>query len=227
MATKSNKDNLHKNHRKRMRQRFAINGFSDYHPHEVLEQILFQCIPRVNTNETAHRLIRRFGSLENVLRASPEELTQIEGIGPTSAKYVSGLLGRATDMIKAQYRSVDHLSVHQVAFLADWFMHAADPRNIGVITCDLDERFIDFRFLFEPQELSSFSQSVIDENFKIISDKLINTVEEGSYFIVMKDFVLERSVLYRLMDESRRCNRVMTNAYKLEGRRPISVIFPE
>ena len=45
---------IHSGHRQRMRERFSARGFLGYQPHEVLEQFLFDVIPRGDTNETAH-----------------------------------------------------------------------------------------------------------------------------------------------------------------------------
>ena len=43
---------IHSGHRQRMRERFSVRGFLGYQPHEVLEQFLFDIIPRGDTNET-------------------------------------------------------------------------------------------------------------------------------------------------------------------------------
>ena len=54
--------------------------------------MLFILIPRVNTNEISHELIRRFGSLKNVLDASFSDLQKVKGIGKNSAielKFIS------------------------------------------------------------------------------------------------------------------------------------------
>lgn len=79
--------NPHAGHRERIRQRFAEDGFESYQPHKVLEQVLFTVIPRVNTNETAHALLDRFGFVEGVLDAPVDELTKIPGIGKTAADH--------------------------------------------------------------------------------------------------------------------------------------------
>ena len=80
--------NIHEGHRQRLRKRFAENGFNCFHPHEILEFILFYSIPRANTNEIAHNLINHFGSIYNVLKASPEELNKFNGIGSKSAEFI-------------------------------------------------------------------------------------------------------------------------------------------
>ena len=56
--------------------------------HEILELLLFESIPRCNTNEIAHRLLDRFGSMRGILNADEEELKQVEGIGARSAFFL-------------------------------------------------------------------------------------------------------------------------------------------
>lgn len=78
--------NEHDGHRKRLRERFISSGsFEGFAPHEVLELLLFYAIPRKNTNETAHALIKHFGSFSRVMEASYEDLAAVEGVGPNSA----------------------------------------------------------------------------------------------------------------------------------------------
>lgn len=77
--------NEHEGHRERMRQRFQGSGLSGFAPHEVLEMLLFYAIPRKNVNPIAHRLLKRFGSLNAVLSASVEALQETEGISKSAA----------------------------------------------------------------------------------------------------------------------------------------------
>ena len=86
-----NKDeNLHKDHRKRMRLKYlsARDSLAD---HELLEMILFYVIPRQNTNPIAHRLLRRFGSLKGVLEATLQVLSTVDGVGESTALFLSQL----------------------------------------------------------------------------------------------------------------------------------------
>lgn len=75
-----NKQNFHVGHRKRLTDKFLKNADA-LSEHELLEILLFYAIPRVNTNETAHRLISSFGSLEKVFGASKQELMAVAGVG--------------------------------------------------------------------------------------------------------------------------------------------------
>ena len=75
-------EQLHKNHRERVLEKFRRFGLDTFADHEVLELLLFFAIPRVDTNPIAHRLMARFGSLHAVLEAPAEQLCEVEGIGP-------------------------------------------------------------------------------------------------------------------------------------------------
>ncbi len=76
----------HTGHRQRMRERLSKNGSLDgFAEHEILEMLLFYVFPRGNTNELAHDLINKFGSLRGVLNASKEELMQIKTVGENCA----------------------------------------------------------------------------------------------------------------------------------------------
>lgn len=76
---------LHDGHRQRCKQRFLRTGAEGFDDHQLLELLLFYAIPRCDTNETAHRLLKRFGSLQGVLYADPGELAAVEGIGESAA----------------------------------------------------------------------------------------------------------------------------------------------
>ena len=81
----SDRENPHTGHRKRVRKRFTDEGLESFSDHEILELLLFYSVPRRDTNETAHRLILRFGSLSSVFDAGIGELTDVEGISLNTA----------------------------------------------------------------------------------------------------------------------------------------------
>ena len=49
-------ENLHTGHRERLRKRFQDESLDSFEDHQVLELLLFQVIPRGDTNPIAHRL---------------------------------------------------------------------------------------------------------------------------------------------------------------------------
>ena len=84
---------VHDGHRERMRNRINSNGIEGLQPHEVLEYILYSFVPRKDTNVIAHRLIDKFGSFSEVVDASVEELTSINGVSEVAATFLHSLKG--------------------------------------------------------------------------------------------------------------------------------------
>jgi len=78
-------ENIHQNHRQRMRDRAVREGFSSFADHELLEVLLYQSIPRVDTNPIAHALLKEFGTIKGVMDASVDDLCRVKGMGEKSA----------------------------------------------------------------------------------------------------------------------------------------------
>ncbi len=76
MATKK-KSNVHAGHRLRLKARFHKEGLEHFEDHNVLELMLFYTVPVKDVNETAHELLKRFGSFSAVLDAPAEELKKV------------------------------------------------------------------------------------------------------------------------------------------------------
>ena len=79
---------VHDGHRQRKKEQFLRRGLEGFADHEVLELLLYYAIPRRDTNELAHRLIDRFGTLRGVFDAAPEELRQVDGMGESAALFL-------------------------------------------------------------------------------------------------------------------------------------------
>jgi DNA repair protein RadC len=81
--------NLHTGHREKLRQRFINEGLNSFEDHQVLELLLFYTIPRRDTNELAHRLIDKFGTLANLLDASPEIIEKEGKVNRNTAVFLA------------------------------------------------------------------------------------------------------------------------------------------
>ena len=79
---------MHKDHRKHTKDRFLSEGLDSFEPHNELELLLFYSIPQKDTNETAHMLINRFGSLSAVFDAPYDDLLTVPGISEHSATLI-------------------------------------------------------------------------------------------------------------------------------------------
>lgn len=80
---------IHDGHRQRLKERFRAEGLDHFEEHQVLELLLFYCIPRQDTNPIAHALLERFGSLSQVLETPAEELEKVPGIGSNAATFLA------------------------------------------------------------------------------------------------------------------------------------------
>ncbi len=79
---------IHDGHRQRLKERFRAEGLDNFDELQVLELLLFYCIPRQDTNPIAHRLLQHFGNLSQVLEAPIGELEKIQGMGPNAAAFL-------------------------------------------------------------------------------------------------------------------------------------------
>ncbi len=97
--------NLHEGHRRRLKERFLKDGLDGFEAHNVLELLLFYAIPQRDTNDLAHQLLQRFGSLSAVFEADYEELCQLPGVGTNVAtllKLIPDLTRRYLEDLKAE-----------------------------------------------------------------------------------------------------------------------------
>ena len=79
---------MHDGHRQRMKERFLKEGLDNFSEVQVLEFLLFYCIPQGDTNPLAHRLLDQFGSLSQVLEAPISELKKVDGVGQHTATMI-------------------------------------------------------------------------------------------------------------------------------------------
>ena len=141
----------HGGHRLRLKQRFLKEGnFDNFEPHNILEYLLFNTIPIRDTNDTAHRLLKHFGSLSAVFDAPYSELVKIEGIGPHTATLIKAVLPMAR-------------------------AYSRDKDNVGVIL-DCTDKYIEFikeKYIGYNEEV--FSIVCMDNSYKVLSYEVITT----------------------------------------------------
>ncbi|MCB1496608.1 MAG: DNA repair protein RadC [Bauldia sp.] len=87
-------------HRERMRERFQELGGESLRDYELLEMILFQALPRVDTKPIAKALLARFGSFAEVLAAPPARLVEVKGVGDRAAHHLKVVYAAAQRFLK-------------------------------------------------------------------------------------------------------------------------------
>jgi DNA repair protein RadC len=76
-------------HRGRLRDRFIEGGIDRFSDEEVVEFLLTLGTPRKDVKIQARQAMTKFGTLSGILSAPVSELTEIRGIGPRNALYLS------------------------------------------------------------------------------------------------------------------------------------------
>lgn len=77
---------VHRGHRQRIIQDFLKHP-EDFRDHQLMELLLYYAIPRRDTNPMAHGLLHQFGSLTELLNASPTELHRA-GLGDSAVALI-------------------------------------------------------------------------------------------------------------------------------------------
>lgn len=135
--SKAHKAGLHDGHRQRMRERFRQTGFNGMQEHEMLEMLLFYSVSRVNTNELAHELIARFGTLANVFEASYDELLKVKGIGENSAFLIKMMLPLFNAYSKSPDRKKNTIKFDGSNACGEYLMnyYSCIPNEMVVVLC--------------------------------------------------------------------------------------------
>ena len=73
------KENINSGHRDRLRERFFTVGLDGFKPHEVLELLLFICIPRRDTKDKAKEILAHFDNdFHKLLAAEKDDFTGLD-----------------------------------------------------------------------------------------------------------------------------------------------------
>ncbi|NLO99660.1 MAG: DNA repair protein RadC [Clostridiaceae bacterium] len=81
--------NVHEGHRGRIKERYMEEGLDNFSDHEVIELLLFYSIPQRDTNALAHRMIKEFGTLHDLLEADPRDIERRCNVSLNTAILVS------------------------------------------------------------------------------------------------------------------------------------------
>lgn len=94
---------LHEGHRQRVKTRYLSEGLDAFEDHQVLEMLLFFCIPMKDTNELAHKMIREFGSLAGLFEADPKDISKRCGVSENTAILISLIPSLARRYFKGKW----------------------------------------------------------------------------------------------------------------------------
>jgi DNA repair protein RadC len=87
-------------HRKRLREKFLKSGLAGFQDYEIIELLFSLGTPRRDCKHQAKEAIHRFKTLRGVMEAAPDELQQIDGIGPHSVFGIKFMHAVAREFLK-------------------------------------------------------------------------------------------------------------------------------
>lgn len=139
---------MHTGHRQRMRERIAANGINSLNDHEVIEYLLYFVRPRIDVNETAHRLVNAFGNLNGVLDADPARLAKVEGVGEITAQYLTLL----PELFQRYWVNIGNgekqtVSIGKVLEIFQGLFLGAKVEKMAVILLDINHEIIDSKII--------------------------------------------------------------------------------
>ncbi|HEY82594.1 MAG TPA: JAB domain-containing protein [Dehalococcoidia bacterium] len=143
-------EDIHKGHRRRLREKFLKSGLAGFHDYEIVELLLTLGAPRKDCKPQAKEAIRRFKNLRGVLAASLEELQQIKGIGPHSAFGIKLMQEVAREFLKEKIMEKPFCKSSREIF--DYLYHAMRDRKkelFKVIYLNSQNQIIETADLFE------------------------------------------------------------------------------
>lgn len=127
-----NPENDKLGHRQRLRARFLSGGISALAEYEVLELLLTYAIARKDVKPIAKALLKKFGSLKNVINAEASELETIEGMGNSSAAMIV-FLRALIPLYHLQTLEESPLELDSVDKIAEFFSSRIGSENIEVL----------------------------------------------------------------------------------------------
>jgi DNA repair protein RadC len=153
---------MHEGHRNRMIEKLQEDA--KLAEHELLEILLFNAIPRTNTNPIAHTLLSKFGDIRGIFDAEIEELEQVKGLGKHGAAYLKVVgsfydryFAPSPEILPAYYSKATfyrYLSAHLQNLRYEIVeFYSVDQENVLSLTktfTERNERCVDI----EPQEVT-------------------------------------------------------------------------
>lgn len=147
---------IHTGHRGRVKEEFLTRGVEGWPDHRIVELLLFYAIPQGDVNPLAHELVDRFGSLEGVLDALPEELMKVKGMGEHSVtllKLIPAVTGRYLEG-RTGPGTIIHTAAEAGHVLAPYF-YGVRNEMVYILCLDAKEKLLGAKKISEGNNTNS------------------------------------------------------------------------
>ena len=137
-------------HRRRLREKFLTAGLAGFQDYEVIELLLTLATPRKDCKDAAKAALARFKTLQGVLEASPNELCEVDGVGPKNLFGIKLIKAVADRFLEKKLITKDPINNSKELF--DYLYHHIRDKNreyFNAIYLDSKNRVISTETLSE------------------------------------------------------------------------------
>lgn len=169
---------IHDGHRQRLKQRALSAGLDAMPEHEVLELLLTYTIPYKDVNPLAHKLIDHFGSLSEVLDAGYDQLRVFNGVGDSTATFLSLFPEFCSKYLSS--RNIGTIILKETYQAINYFKSFIIPKDVEefYVFC-LDGKYQ----LKKTIKVEGDSASSVTFSVKMFAEKIAN--KKYSYILIM------------------------------------------
>jgi DNA repair protein RadC len=140
----------YKDHRQRLKQKFAESGIDAFHDYEVLELLLSYAIPRKDVKPLAKRLLHKFGSLKGIVDAEVSSLEKIEGVSVHTAILIKLIKEMGTLYLKEKARDKPQITcTTELLNYCKTYMGGLKDEQFCVIYLDAQNKMTDIETIQE------------------------------------------------------------------------------
>lgn len=134
-------DNIHKEHRARMREKYRKHGPDQFEPHQLTEMLLFWSMRQGDTNPAAHNILNICDC--DPFDASRQRLCEADGIGEKSAELLKISCDTAVRLLEETLKREPMVSeFSRQMYLWLWFRDKG-AGTVGVLLLDKRDCFVD------------------------------------------------------------------------------------
>lgn len=138
-------------HRERIREKYLKGGYKGFLDYELLELLLTFAIKRRDVKPIAKRLLERFSTIENVIKADHSSLKEIKGIGNFTCILLNLIGDISTKIYENKLEKKDLISVGNKEILLAYLRGSIgfnSAEQFVVLFLDTQNRIIETMTLF-------------------------------------------------------------------------------
>jgi len=176
LGGKNQKMQKREGHRERLREKFLKGGLKGFLDYEIIELLLTLGTPRKDCKVQAREAVKKYQTLRGILEASPDELQEIQGIGPHNIFGLKLIQEVSRRFLKEKMMSRPYCHSSKEVF--DYLYHAlrdVKKEKFKVLFLDAKNQILEEKTVFEGTVDSSavYPREIMKEALRCDASSLI------------------------------------------------------